>query len=229
MLDLSMAPRYSRRSALRLGGIALTTVLAGCSLFDGSVDGDGSGGSPDDSPLTTIQATAPTSGGTRFAETSPDAGRESYGLVLRNVTDEARTVTLQVGKPFEETYVFEKTVTINANTRRSWDSVVTKNEEYAFIAQLPEVTIPKLATNPYADLSVTRWIEVGSDAHPPASDLIATVELVDVPLDQEAAETPVTDIKRVPSLRFNWPCQYMSPTEVPGGGEVDKEAPICDE
>jgi hypothetical protein len=96
-----MVSNPTRRALLRSGGVVAAASLAGCSLLSGS------SGSSD-----------------------PDAGTDSYGVLLTNETEQTYTVTVTARPRSGGDPVFEETAESPPDEDREWDEVFTEEGQY---------------------------------------------------------------------------------------------------
>lgn len=123
-----MAPDSTRRSALQ-ASTALLATLAGCS-------GTLGGSEPDD----------------------PDAGTDSYGLLLQNRTTEKHSFGV-VAEPLDGDVVFDDSAEVEGESEHEWDSVLTEDGMYQLRASLDGWE----DSNRYTD---SNYVDVGGENAP---------------------------------------------------------------
>lgn len=96
-----MVPEPTRRSFLQSGSLLAATSLAGCSAVPGWSNSN-----------------------------DPDAGTDSYGVLLTNEIDEAYTVTITARTRGDGETVFDETVEVGADESREWNQVLTDEGLY---------------------------------------------------------------------------------------------------
>lgn len=136
-----MVPDPDRRTVLQSGSVLATTALAGCAgLF-------GSGGGED-----------------------PDAGSDSYGVLLLNEMDETHTVTIKA-KPFGgDELVFEETAEIKPDEEKEWEQVFTGDrKQYSVNATLG---VDNFYTNEHQNQAT---VSVGTEVSPDIENIIVKV------------------------------------------------------
>lgn len=135
-----MALHQSRRRFLQSGSVLATTALAGCTSLLGSDDGD------------------------------PDAGNDSYGVLLMNEMSQAHTVTIEATLFGEDETVFEETTEIQPNEEKEWDEVFTgERKQYRVHATLE-------ANNFYTNENQNQaTINVGTEVAPDIENIIVKV------------------------------------------------------
>jgi hypothetical protein len=139
-----MVPEPTRRTLLRSGSVLAATALAGCSAVPGWSDSN-----------------------------DPDAGTDSYGVLLTNEIDEAYTVTITARSRGDSETVFDETVEVGADDSREWNQVLTGEGLYNvravvdaehFIAEDNTRTVSVGASNSYeAENVVVRLSEPFED------------------------------------------------------------------
>ena len=103
-----MVPNQRRRKILQSGGVLATAALAGCSGLLGGGD-----------------------------SSDPDAGNDSYGVLLLNEMDEAHTVTVEAKRLGGDELVFEQTAEIEPGSEKEWEEVFTGDrQQYRVTATL---------------------------------------------------------------------------------------------
>jgi hypothetical protein len=109
-----MVPEPTRRRVLQGSGVALSASLGGCmGVFDDNNDGGGGG--------------------------EPDAGSDSYGIVLVNEMERAHTVTIAVRRLGESEAVFSETAEIEPDEHQEWEEVLTEQErQYRVVATIED-------------------------------------------------------------------------------------------
>jgi hypothetical protein len=151
-----MSLQQTRRALLATGSVLTATALAGCSAVPGfGPESDSSG---------------------------PDAGGGSYGLVVRNDTDESYPVTVTASARGEDPF-FEETVESTPDEDREWDSVLTDEGMHVV-----EATVD--AEHFFEEASQTqRTIVVGTENSPEVRDVLVHLQtegpglVVEVDLD----------------------------------------------
>jgi hypothetical protein len=124
-----MVSDSTRRSALR-SGTALLAGLAGCSgTFGGSEE-------PDD----------------------PDAGTDSYGILLQNRTTESHSFGV-VAEPIDGDVVFDDSAEVEGESEHEWDSVLTEDGMYQLRASLDGWEDSNLFTD-------SNYVDVGGESAP---------------------------------------------------------------
>jgi hypothetical protein len=148
----------TRRRVLTTSTAALAATVAGCSAVPGY--------------------------GPESDETGPDGGTDSYGVVVRNDTDETYPVTVTAGPRGEEPS-FEETVESTPEDPIEWDSVLTGEGLFVVEAAVD-------AENFHEEQSQTkRTVTVGSENAPEVEDVLVHLRseahgvVVDVDMDWE--------------------------------------------
>lgn len=141
--------KIGRRPFLTSGAAAIT-ALSGCSgVFSSTEEGDPQGTS---------------SPGMGQKDTDSDAGRDSYGILLRNETEETYTVNITVKKSsFSDEVYWEKQLDIGPHKKRDWDAVLTKQRGYLVTATSPDIE------GVYGEEDLR--VQVGEKATPPAKNV----------------------------------------------------------
>jgi|AntDeeMinimDraft_5_1070356.scaffolds.fasta_scaffold26208_1 hypothetical protein len=134
-----MTLQQTRRAVLATGTSLAVTALVGCSAVPGfGPDSDGAG---------------------------PDAGGDSYGIVVSNDTDETYPVTVTAGPRGEDPF-FEETVESTPDEDHEWDSVLTGEGLFVVAADVD-------AEHFHEELSQTqRTVTVGTENSMDVEDVL---------------------------------------------------------
>ncbi|WP_232688374.1 hypothetical protein [Halobacterium zhouii] len=135
-----MVPNPTRRNVLQSGSVLATTALAGCSGLLG-------GGSSD-----------------------PDAGNDSYGILLLNEMDQTHTVTVKASPLGGSELIFEKTAEIEPGKEKEWEEVFTGDrKQYRVTATLG---VDNFYTNQQQNQAT---VSVGTETAPDIENIIVKV------------------------------------------------------
>lgn len=135
-----MGSRPTRRALLRSGGVLAATAVAGCSMLGDSSD------------------------------TDPDTGSDSYGVLVRNETDEVYAVTVTASDRGSGETVFEETAEVPASEEHEWEQVLTEAGQF-----LVEATVD--AEHFYDDGSQNvRTVSVGAPNSHEAENVIVRLD-----------------------------------------------------
>lgn len=138
-----MVPNPTRRRVLHGSSVALAASLGGCmGVFDDSDDGGG----------------------------EPDAGSDSYGIVLVNEMERAHTVTIEVRKLGESDAVFSETAEVEPDEQQEWEEVLTEAEvQYRVVATVEDA--------PFYDNEQQNQaaVSVGTSTSPDVENVVVSV------------------------------------------------------
>lgn len=125
-------------------------------------------------------------------EPDPDAGKDSYGVLLENNLDDAYTVTL-TGETFRdhEQMWAQENVEIGPDERREWEQVFTEPTHYLLRARVEDDGFPETYREQHNS------VNVGAESSPEAENARVTLQLL-----------PNTDDEEIPAV-------WVTP---PGGG-----------
>jgi hypothetical protein len=149
-----MVPTPTRRALLRTGLVGASASLAGCSALTGD------------------------------SEPDPDAGKDSYGVLLENRLDDAYTVTL-TGETFRdhEQMWRKEGVEIAAGESREWEQVFTEPTHYLLRARAEDDDFPETYRAEHNS------VNVGKESSPDAENALVTLRLL-----------PGTDDEEIPAV-----------------------------
>jgi hypothetical protein len=134
-----MPLQQTRRALLATGSTLAAIALAGCSAVPGY--------------------------GPRSEDSGPDAGKDSYGIVVENDTDRTYPVTVTAGPRGGDPF-FEETVESTPDEDREWDGVLTGEGLFVVEAAVD-------AEHFYEEQSQTkRTVTVGTDNSPAVEDVL---------------------------------------------------------
>ena len=138
-----MPSQQTRRTVLSGASALAATALAGCSAVPGFGPESESGG--------------------------PDAGTDSYGIVVENDTEDTHPVTVTAG-PRGEAPSFEETVESTPEENHEWDSVLTGEGLFVVEAAVDSEHF-------FAEASQTRrTVTVGTENAPEVSDVLVHLQ-----------------------------------------------------
>lgn len=137
-----MVPDANRRTFLQTSSVLATTALAGCaSLLGGGDD-----------------------------SSDPDAGTDSYGVLLLNEMEETHTVTVEATRLGGDEVVFEQTAEVEPGGEKEWEEVFTGDrQQYRVTATLGS---GNFYTNEQQNQAT---ISVGTETAPDIENIIVKV------------------------------------------------------
>ena len=135
----AMTLHSTRRNVLRSGSVLAASAVAGCTAFTG-------GGSED-----------------------PDAGKDSYGILLENGTEETHSVTITAGPHGGDETTFEETVESTPGDSQEWEQVLTGEQIYVVRATVDDDNFVEEWGSP------VRTVSVGAENSVDAENLLVEV------------------------------------------------------
>ncbi len=120
-------------------------------------------------------------------EPDPDAGRDSYGILLENRLDDAYTVSL-TGETFRDHEVTweQAGVEIGPGERREWEQVFTEPTHYLLRARAEDDGFPETYRENHNS------VNVGKESSPEAENARVTLRLLPNADDEEVPAVWVT-------------------------------------
>lgn len=138
-----MPLQQTRRALLASGSTLAATALAGCSAVPGF--------------------------GPASESSEPDAGTDSYGIVVRNSTETSYEVTVKASPRGEDPF-FEKTVESTPEEDVEWDSVLTGDGMFLVEASVDDDHYLEEVSQPI------RNVVVGSENSPEVDDVLVLLQ-----------------------------------------------------
>ncbi len=136
-----------RREMLATTGSVVLGALAGCS---------GIGGTPTPTP-------------------GPDAGTDSYGLLVKNSLAGGHEVYAKATQTFGDPTPLEQTFTIDANGERVWHGVMTEPVEYKVRVKIDEAVQQEVQFAKSSPLVDSVFITPGDEDAPDVENVVAHI------------------------------------------------------
>lgn len=104
------------------------------------------------------------------SEPDPDAGKDSYGVLLENTLDDTYTVSL-TGETFVDHEVMweKENVEIDPGEQREWEQVFTDTKQYQLTARVEDDGFPETYRESY------NTVNVGRESSPDAENFSVTL------------------------------------------------------